>query len=123
MALHWQSGRPDSNRRRPAWEAGILPLNYARGITATSLTRSSWLSRPVVPMVVPNSPARKAPNREGRQASEPHRPRGLVWPRHGDLGHVLRTGEELGKLRALVAGEFPPRHDDGQVLGELAHRP
>src|SRR5204863_8863730 len=21
---------PDSNRRRPAWEAGILPLNYAR---------------------------------------------------------------------------------------------
>jgi hypothetical protein len=24
------SGRPDSNRRRPAWEAGILPLNYAR---------------------------------------------------------------------------------------------
>jgi hypothetical protein len=27
-----QSGRPDSNRRRPAWEAGILPLNYARGI-------------------------------------------------------------------------------------------
>src|SRR5216117_1116014 len=25
-----QSGRPDSNRRRPAWEAGILPLNYAR---------------------------------------------------------------------------------------------
>jgi CO/xanthine dehydrogenase Mo-binding subunit len=27
-----ESGRPDSNRRRPAWEAGILPLNYARGI-------------------------------------------------------------------------------------------
>ena len=24
-----QSGRPDSNRRRPAWEASILPLNYA----------------------------------------------------------------------------------------------
>ena len=24
------SGRPDSNRRRPAWEAGILPLNYSR---------------------------------------------------------------------------------------------
>jgi integrase len=28
-----ESGRPDSNRRRPAWEAGILPLNYARGST------------------------------------------------------------------------------------------
>ena len=25
-----KSGRADSNRRRPAWEAGILPLNYAR---------------------------------------------------------------------------------------------
>ena len=29
---HVQSGRPDSNRRRPAWEAGILPLNYARPV-------------------------------------------------------------------------------------------
>src|SRR3954447_22692547 len=28
-----ESGRPDSNRRRPAWEAGILPLNYAREFT------------------------------------------------------------------------------------------
>src|SRR4030095_150895 len=28
---HLKSGRPGSNRRRPAWEAGILPLNYARG--------------------------------------------------------------------------------------------
>ena len=25
-----KSGRSDSNRRRPAWEAGILPLNYSR---------------------------------------------------------------------------------------------
>ncbi len=24
------SGRGDLNPRRPAWEAGILPLNYAR---------------------------------------------------------------------------------------------
>ena len=33
-----ESGRPDSNRRRPAWEAGILPLNYARGIALQRLT-------------------------------------------------------------------------------------
>ena len=26
------SGRSGSNRRRPAWEADILPLNYARSI-------------------------------------------------------------------------------------------
>src|SRR5438034_9871575 len=25
-----ESGRRDSNPRRPAWEAGILPLNYSR---------------------------------------------------------------------------------------------
>ena len=29
VSILW-SGRPDSNRRRPAWEAGILPLNYSR---------------------------------------------------------------------------------------------
>src|SRR5438874_2942103 len=27
--LKW-SGRPGSNRRHPAWEAGVLPLNYSR---------------------------------------------------------------------------------------------
>src|SRR5262249_26164351 len=30
------SGRPDSNRRRPAWEAGILPLNYGRSCPYSS---------------------------------------------------------------------------------------
>ena len=29
QAKEW-SGRPGSNRRRPAWEAGILPLKYTR---------------------------------------------------------------------------------------------
>src|SRR5439155_4647834 len=38
-----ESGRPGSNRRRPAWEAGILPLNYAR----TELRR--YLAEPVAP--------------------------------------------------------------------------
>src|SRR5205823_12321606 len=36
------SGRWESNPRRPAWEAGILPLNYSRTlqvITNTTLTR------------------------------------------------------------------------------------
>src|SRR6267378_3087083 len=32
LHVSFESGRPDSNRRRPAWEAGILPLNYARGV-------------------------------------------------------------------------------------------
>src|SRR3972149_11672885 len=34
--LFYWSGRPGSNRRRPAWEAGILPLNYARSIVRES---------------------------------------------------------------------------------------
>ena len=38
------SGRPDSNRRRPAWEAGILPLNYGR--SATSILLRNVTSRP-----------------------------------------------------------------------------
>src|SRR5436189_3041930 len=29
LLILW-SGRRDSNPRRPAWEAGILPLNYSR---------------------------------------------------------------------------------------------
>jgi hypothetical protein len=33
-----ESGRPDSNRRRPAWEAGILPLNYARRVALQRVT-------------------------------------------------------------------------------------
>jgi hypothetical protein len=46
-----QSGRPDSNRRRPAWEAGILPLNYARRLSTRHHTDAvaEWqtLSAPV----------------------------------------------------------------------------
>ena len=32
-----RSGRPGSNRRRPAWEADILPLNYARALSINYL--------------------------------------------------------------------------------------
>jgi len=39
-----ESGRPDSNRRRPAWEAGILPLNYARKLLyRKDLRQDGWL--------------------------------------------------------------------------------
>jgi hypothetical protein len=40
------SGRPGSNRRRPAWEAGILPLNYARSEARQKLF--IWNYRPLV---------------------------------------------------------------------------
>ncbi len=39
------SGRPGSNRRRPAWEAGILPLNYTRsGCIITKASRAGQAS-------------------------------------------------------------------------------
>ncbi len=41
------SGRPDSNRRRPAWEAGILPLNYGRLCPYSSRGASRVKSRRV----------------------------------------------------------------------------
>ena len=33
------SGRRDSNPRRPAWEAGILPLNYSRFAAVANITK------------------------------------------------------------------------------------
>ena len=43
------SGRPDSNRRRPAWEAGILPLNYSRVplFSSTSLSGKDLAGFPI----------------------------------------------------------------------------
>src|ERR1700678_4369254 len=34
--LDYWSGRPGSNRRHPAWEAGVLPLNYSRSLRGKS---------------------------------------------------------------------------------------
>src|ERR1019366_1374746 len=40
-SLKTWSGRRDSNPRRPAWEAGILPLNYSRsGVGGTRACRA-----------------------------------------------------------------------------------
>jgi integrase len=46
--MSYDSGRWDSNPRRPAWEAGILPLNYARecGFALLKKTLLLYLSRP-----------------------------------------------------------------------------
>src|SRR6058998_1307330 len=75
------SGRPDSNRRRPAWEAGILPLNYARkGPAAT-------------PPIYPRTPQSKGP---GETAPGAFR----------DTGSTLRRGDILEiHIRAAVPHE------------------
>src|SRR3977135_4359703 len=38
---NYQSGRRGSNPRRPAWEAGILPLNYSRSGDFLILTKTA----------------------------------------------------------------------------------
>ncbi len=43
-----QSGRPGSNRRRPAWEAGILPLNYAR-VSTSNIPRETKRINGLIP--------------------------------------------------------------------------
>ena len=49
------SGRSDSNRRRPAWEAGILPLNYARNILLIKDLQEFKIYQ-LLPKNVPRSP-------------------------------------------------------------------
>ena len=39
------SGRPGSNRRHPAWEAGVLPLNYSRSLGRKIVKRLTHYSR------------------------------------------------------------------------------
>src|SRR5438876_6866000 len=53
------SGRRESNPRRPAWEAGILPLNYSR----TAPFRLRAASRPTCGGGKPtHAPSRKPPD-------------------------------------------------------------
>ncbi len=69
-----ESGRPDSNRRRPAWEAGILPLNYAR---EAHLTREVNVPGPLTGVKrAPSMP----PESSGDPARSPPAPPGTRCP-------------------------------------------
>jgi integrase len=69
-----ESGRPDSNRRRPAWEAGILPLNYAR---EARLTREVNVTGPLIGVKrAPSTP----PESSGDPARSPPAPLGIRCP-------------------------------------------
>src|SRR5579862_3882677 len=58
------SGRRGSNPRRPAWEAGILPLNYSRSSRLT--TASTYHTRHASARIAPARPALPSP-RDHRQ--------------------------------------------------------
>src|ERR1039458_6401706 len=54
--LSFKSGRPDSNRRRPAWEAGILPTELRPRQTKRTARRSfktrTWVDQRAKPAVL-----------------------------------------------------------------------
>jgi hypothetical protein len=56
------SGRPGSNRRRPAWEAGILPLNYAR--ETPKYTQFSDIFKPESSIAFPKNLTRRHPEHQ-----------------------------------------------------------
>ena len=64
-----ESGRPGSNRRRPAWEAGILPLNYARRV---AVVRGSTVGKSAAAVNACEPAGRRAPSARtirGREGS------------------------------------------------------
>jgi hypothetical protein len=74
------SGRPESNRRRPAWEAGILPLNYARVSPRSLVSRPGgcqWSASPQNLGSRGGAERRGSATRRGRRPGAP-RPRSLV---------------------------------------------
>src|SRR5512140_3680063 len=90
------SGRPDSNRRRQAWEACILPLNYARTTdTSTTSARRFATGRHAVP--------------SGPQAGlDVAVPRGLFLDVPQDLPRLVPPSGVFEKHRLVVA--HIPRH-------------
>src|ERR1035437_2660327 len=84
-----KSGRPDSNRRRPAWEAGILPTELRPRLTYSIASARHVPSRPGLPPVV-----------AGRLATEirGHAKQTLDKP----WGHMSATGEFVRRGLAFL---------------------
>src|SRR5437867_5757503 len=92
------SGRPDSNRRRPAWEAGILPLNYGRACP--------YSSRPARVVKSTRSPSSTTVTKSGEATAATRRLLAL-FDRH------------IVPLDALVAPRLPDHAFGGAVEVEL----
>jgi hypothetical protein len=120
-----ESGRPDSNRRRPAWEAGILPLNYARescltrevnvpdplaGVKrfrrASDQPRSPGLRAPATPPESSGGPARSPPALPGRHCPACLPASTAPGPR------PARTGGRTSPRRTAAAGSGRSRSTD-----------
>jgi hypothetical protein len=92
-----ESGRPDSNRRRPAWEAGILPLNYAREVR---VSREVNVTGPLAGVKrVPSTP----PGSSGDPARSPPAPPATRCPA------CLPASTAPGPRPARTGGRTSPR--------------
>ena len=89
------SGRPGSNRRRPAWEAGILPLNYARS------NRS--LRYPAIAIQTRRCPQRPLPEHAQSSSSEPPESSPPAPPRSPPRSNSSIAWSNSGPLKSSPA--------------------
>ena len=90
----YQSGRPDSNRRRPAWEAGILPTELRPRVSA----QDSPLRQPL----------------QGNAIEPARRYRFAAWPRADDDAvprePFCREDTRVRQSRTSLMSCRTPRH-------------
>jgi hypothetical protein len=109
--LRW-SGRPESNRRRPAWEAGILPLNYARVSPRSLVSRPGgcqWSASPQNLGSRGGAERRGSATRRGRRPGAP-RPRSLVQGLPRSTEPTPKGPEATGSSRGDRARHPSPGH-------------
>src|SRR2546426_3967447 len=108
------SGRPDSNRRRPAWEAGILPLNYGRSPLPTLLDRHLRGLDPLVAARLPGDALARAVEIE---LLVERRGGGVLDP---ELVDLVEERQPLLLVHLLLRGLHEPVEVRVRVRPELA---
>src|SRR5271166_6911042 len=98
------SGRRDSNPRRPAWEAGILPLNYSRSaVSATIYHSASRLSDFFVALHFSVADVDHAPGVHGDVVFVGHQHDGVALVMQpGEQRHNLVAGRGIQRARGFV---------------------
>ncbi len=104
------SGRRDSNPRRPAWEAGILPLNYSRSLMACKSMISQHIpigrqdSQPEIP---------DSTNPQSRALFSREAPAGAL------LSGLKMDSKQMSLRRALSASVLACQGCAGSVMASL----
>ena len=110
------SGRRDSNPRRPAWEAGILPLNYSRVpvFSATSLSCNGLAGSPASPYS-PCNPSRTMGSDRKMDSKTDSKPMpAQLWNDHLSTGpireHPLHDTINISQWAARCGAAFQGPH-------------